>query len=253
MNTPDHGRFVAINDLHYGVDSEGNNIHLPIGSILRFIRYYLPNVLILNGDIMDFACVSHWNKDNKLAQKQQPLLKDYYDSFQNDILNPIRTAAGSECAIIYILGNHEDFINRLIQEFPNGVGYFEVENNVKEVDVFIPYRMDRFFKFGDIHFLHGYTTTMHHAKKVAQDYMRNVRYGHSHTIQSHTITTAIDNKPIMAQSCGCWCRRGADYMKNRPNTWQNAILYGEVLKDGTSFDSLIKTTNSSLLVAGRVF
>ena len=60
----DFGKVVGLFDLHYGKDENGNNIHLPLEPMFTFLSDYKPDVLVLGGDNLDMACISHWLKQN---------------------------------------------------------------------------------------------------------------------------------------------------------------------------------------------
>lgn len=253
---PTFGKEVCLFDLHYGKNRDGKNIHLPIDHMLEFLSDYQPDVFILGGDVLDNLIVSHWEENDRLLSKYTPLLKDYYNSFEEDIMKKFRLAVGKKCYIIFMLGNHDDWINQLISKVPNTCGFLEIENNVQHVDMFVPYRMDTFVKIGRLHFSHGYCLYKYHAQKVASDYLRAVRYGHTHTYQSYTQSSAVDNRDYhVAISCGCYCSRAASYMKQSPNSWVNAFQVGEVMEDGSFYDyvPILNTDDKSFKAEGKIY
>lgn len=244
---PTWGREVALFDLH-----QPHNI--PLDPILAFLGDYKPDLLILGGDALDAGPFSHWNRGMAGTLRNLPLPKEMFESFVRDILIPLRHAVGDSCYIEYLLGNHEDWIRQALEEDPRGEGFWNIEANCGGIpDDITPYAESNkvsirynHFKFGKLIFLHGYRTGIYHARYVADDYNRPVRYGHVHDLQSYTHRTAVDVDDFhVAQSCGCLCDLNPIYAKSRPSRWCHAFQYGEVEPDGSFFDEV------PVIVGGR--
>ena len=242
----DFGKVVGLFDLHYGKDENGNNIHLPLEPMFTFLSDYKPDVLVLGGDNLDMACISHWLKQNLLRQRDLPLPKDYYNDYNRDVSRPLRQVAGPKCKIIFLGGNHDwAWVERYIEENPNAEGFVNLDKNIEEVDEFIPYQMDRFYKIGRLFYHHGFRRNKYHAALTAIESLRAVRYGHLHTLQAYTQSSNIDIEDYhIAISCPCWCNRAEGYARNRPNAHVNGFQVGYVEKDG-SFEDYIVVINKN--------
>lgn len=251
-DAPTYGREVALFDLHHP-----HNISLD--PILTFLREYKPDVLILGGDAMDAGPFSHWNKSKIGILRTLPLPKDMFASFVTDILVPLRDAVGDSCFITFLQGNHCDWIRQALEDDPRGEGYWNIEANCGGIpDLIIPYvESDKVsvhynhFKLGKLIFLHGYRTGTYHARYVADDYNRPVRYGHVHDLQSYTHRTAVDVDDFhVARSCGCLCDLNPIYAKSRPSRWAHAFQYGEVEPDGSFFDEVPVIVRGRFMAGG---
>lgn len=238
VQMPQYGREVALFDLHHPYHDTR-----ALASILAFLRDYKPDVLILGGDAMDAGPFSHWTERKINLIRTMPPAHEMFGSFIVDILKPIRDAIGADTYIIYLLGNHEDWVRQAIEADPRGEGFWEVERNMGGlVDSVVPYvseNQHNHVNMGKLYFTHGYTTNVYHARKVADDYNRPVRYGHTHDMQLYTHRTAVDVHDFhIARSCGCLCNLNPAYAKNRPNRWVHGFQYGEVERDGSFSDDV---------------
>lgn len=238
-DAPTYGKEVALFDIHHPHHNKP-----AMASIMTFLGDYKPEVLILGGDALDAGPFSHWNeKKLNLLRKEKPPAQ-MYSEFVADLLVPMRKVVGDSCYIVYLLGNHEDWVRQAIEADPKGEGYWEVEKNLDGIpDLVVPYVTEddspNHFALGKLHFTHGYCTNLHHAKKVADDYNRPVRVGHTHTKQLHTHRTVVDVRDFhIAQSCGCLCNLNPIHAKNRPNAYVHAVQYGEVLESGAFADDV---------------
>jgi hypothetical protein len=103
-----------------------------------------------------------------------------------------RKILGPVCKIVYFLVNHEEWADRLVDNFPGLEGMVEPryrlpfdELNIEVID----YR--HFKKIGKILFLHGDLDkgaygSMHHAEKYVDWYNHTIVYGDKHTLQVFT-------------------------------------------------------------------
>jgi hypothetical protein len=250
-DAPTYGKEVALFDIHHPHHNKP-----AMASIMTFLGDYKPDVLILGGDALDAGPFSHWNERKlTLLRKERPP-QEMYSDFVNDMLIPMRRAVGDNCYIVYMLGNHEDWVRQAIEADPRGEGYWEVEKNVGGIpDQIIPYidpNIPPHFTLGKLHFAHGYCTNMYHARKVSDDYNKSVRYGHVHDVQTHTHRTAVDVRDFhIARSCGCLCDLSPTFMKNRPNRWVHAFQVGEVLQDGAFADEVPIIIDGKFKAGGR--
>ena len=239
---PQYGKEVALFDLHYPHHNKQ-----AWDAFLKCLKAIKPNVLILGGDILDNAALSHWNKSKIGLLAQMPSPGEMYKDFNKDVLLPLRRIVGNSCYIAYLLGNHEDWV-RLAEEGHPHVRDYRVDRNVDCVDEIIQYvrspeelrrGIHNHFNLGKLYFIHGYATNQYHARKIADEYNRPIRYGHMHDIQTYTHRTAVDVGDFhVAKCCGCMCDLYPSYGRNRPNGWVHAFQSGEVLQDGSFSDDV---------------
>jgi UDP-2,3-diacylglucosamine pyrophosphatase LpxH len=103
-NNKNRYRTIVISDTHLG--SKGCNAHL----LNDFLKHNTSEILLLNGDIIDAWKIQqnkwHWNKK------------------QTSVLQKLLTASKSNVKIIYITGNHDDFLRNFI---PHNINFDKVK------------------------------------------------------------------------------------------------------------------------------
>ena len=200
--------------------------HIHLDPVFEFIKDFKPDKIILVGDMHDWTAVSHWTAENS-RHLDGGIIQENYDELKKELLNPLKKIKG-KAEMIYILGNHEDWLIQATNESPNGRGYWEIEKNIdcleydmKLVAVNKVYRVN-----SKLYITHGPYTNEFHAKKMVNTYHTTILYGHVHDIQSHTIVSAVDvDEFYNGQSIGCLCHLNPHYMKNRPNRWVNGFCF----------------------------
>jgi predicted phosphodiesterase len=183
------------------------------------------DVLVYLGDVMDFNCISSHNKHNLRAVEGQSLAKDY--EYANACLECHAAFVGKDCKLIYIQGNHDERVERLVDANPQLAGQVEVEKNIRLIkDKRMTYvkfwQKGEVVRIGKATFIHGLYITEFHTKTHALNYGTNVFYGHTHDVMTYPKTWA-GAETIVGQSLGCLCNFGQTYMHNRPAKWLQAI------------------------------
>jgi hypothetical protein len=120
----------------------------------------------------------------------------------------------ANCKEKYMIeGNHDDWMNRFVDENPFLTNYrFNECVKLKERN-YKYYPAGKYLKIGKLHFYHGHHFSgMHHTRNHLIRLGANVMYGHHHDIQQSSITH-IDG-PKSAWSIGC-----LKNMSNEENEW----------------------------------
>lgn len=205
-----------------------------VKAVLSFCKDIRPDILIFMGDSLDFDIISHWNIDD-LKSREGKRIKTMYDGFDKDILTPFENAS-KWSEKVYLWGNHEVWIEQFVSRIPQIEGLVEFENclNLNKRK----WRMiteNNHYQIGKLSIIHGFYSNVYHSRKHLDAWGEGscLAYGHSHTIQQHTIVyRGGDGLPRMAMSCGCLSTKNPHFMRNRPNSWVNAFLYAEIRDDG---------------------
>ncbi|MBW2595145.1 MAG: hypothetical protein JRC93_04085 [Deltaproteobacteria bacterium] len=190
-------------------------------NILAFTDAFEPDVFVFGGDNQDLEVISHWVGNKRRRVEGQRLKRDY-TRFTKDVLAPIDDILGDDTERIYLLGNHEDWVEQYIDEHPEVEGFFEIRNNLP-LDNWAVYDYGEVAKVGKLYFTHGTYINIHNAYKTAQVYARNVAYGHGHTYQAHTLTAPLDVESHTATQLPCACKINPHYRRNHPNAWVNGF------------------------------
>lgn len=219
-------RGIAVFDLHYPHHSKKL-----WANILKFTEDFQPDVFVFGGDNLNADAFDHWKKEKKQYRQLEGVrVRKDYEGFQRDVLD--RLPLTDDCRRIFMLGNHEKWIEDYIDSHPEVEGYFEVEKNLA-LDDWEMYEYGQSAEVGKLHFLHGLYCLQHHAAKHVTVYHRSVVYGHLHTLQSYTEVTPLDSDAHTAFSIPCACDQNPDYMRNKPSAWIQGFGVFYVQPDGT--------------------
>lgn len=160
---------------------------------------------------------------------------------------------------VFMEGNHEERVRRVLDEIGNAKfkgSNIELETyfNFKKRGIkFVPY-LGGYYKLGRLFLMHGRNWNMHHAKKNAITYSRNVMYGHTHDRQVYTHETPLDvNDTHVAQSIGCLCNRNPNWKKDEPNRWIHGFAVVYTRPNGTYNDVFVKITRGKFTFAGKYY
>lgn len=203
---------------------------------LQAMSWFKPHITVILGDFLDCAPVSHWLRNKRLTTEGMRLADDY--AVANAMLDDIEERTLDE--IVYIEGNHEDWIRQLIDESPGLAGLIDLSvgmrfNERRERKKITTYRYGGMHSIGgNVWFTHGSYVTMHHAKKHVESYRRTIVYGHTHDVQEYFSVSPVDiEDKHKGLSMGCLSNKKPEYQKNRPNNWVHAFGLGTVRPDGT--------------------
>lgn len=210
-------RGVAIFDLHYPKHDK-RVWH----GITQFIEDFCSDIVVFGGDALDMEAMNHWAADKRRLVETKRLLQEY-EGFTNDILRPLtyeHLGGKSSVRKIFMLGNHEGWVEKYLDKHPEVEGLLEIEKNIPFAELgWEVYQPGEIVKVGHLHITHGYYVNTHNAKKTADVFGKNVIYGHGHSFQAHTTTTPIGVESHMAMQLPCVCNLNPEYAKNRPNSW----------------------------------
>lgn len=239
-------RGVALFDIHY---PEHNKECMSIA--FKFLKDFKPDYLVLGGDQMDFNCISHHNK-GKVRLLENARLKRDYRGFQADILDKITESIPKPCKKYFMIGNHEYWVERLVDDNAQLEGLVEVENNLDLEDWKIT-SFNKVLTLGEINFIHGIWCNKYHAEKNIRVYNKNIFSGHLHTNQIFTLVSPINNLPKQGVSVGCLCNKNMAYMHEKPSAWVHQFMYWYELSDGTFRYYLVTILNGVAVINNKVY
>lgn len=205
------------------------DMHVPFNIPLEPVFKYLEDLkkeywkldLVLGGDQLDLAAISHWNKDNRRVVEGMRLQDDI------DKMNAILDRLDKICLgdKYWFMGNHEDWMNQFVDQYPALEGVLDLEKMLRLKErgyKIIP--INKYVKIGKFYYIHGITTSAYHARATVQRVGRTVIYGHCHNVQSFTVCSPIDSRDIhRGISMPCLCTLQPLYGKNRQNNWSNGF------------------------------
>lgn len=252
-------KFAFLTDLHYGFERKSGHktaLHDPraFAAAFAFLEDFKPEVLILGGDMLDCGVVSHHNHGKPGRVEGMRLLSDA-DGCRRDCIQPLETLGAS--TMVYIIGNHEDWLNDMVDQHPELEGLFDVERLLKLAPLWQVVPQGKHFSLGKLTFLHGDQIKgagEHCAKAAVTAYERNVRFGHHHTYQVFTKTSALDIKlGRTGVAVPCLCTKDPKYQEGKANRWQQGVNFGYILPDGTFRDYVALIIDGKMVVGGKVY
>lgn len=246
-------KFVALYDLHWGYERK-NGHKTPLHDLkaldvtLQFIKDFKPDHVILGGDILDCGSISHHNHGKPGAVEGFRLMGDAKE-LREALIDPIE-ALGAK-SLTYITGNHEDWLNDLTAMIPALEGMMNV-GTVLDLDKrwkVIP--CGESFKLGKITFVHGDQIKggIHSAKWATEAWEKNIRFGHHHTFQVHTKTSASDANGHTGIAVPCLCKKNPNYGGGAPNRWAQGFLWGYVNGPQQTFNDYVSVIVNGVTTA----
>lgn len=210
-----------------------NDLHIPyhddrvIKLVFDCIVDNQPNQLVLNGDVLDCYHMSDFIKDpsnNKYMQHECDTFYSLFSYLRKYIPNT---------KIIYVLGNHEDRVERQINKNPQ---FFGIQNisipellRCKDLDIQV-YKKKYVLK--DFLFIHGNKSSSrssYTAKAEFEDHKcRNGISAHTHRLGSYHQT--YDQEVTSWYENGCLCTLNPDYIKDVVN-WQHGFSFIDFYKN----------------------
>jgi len=255
-------RVILLPDFHYPHIDESS-----VNAVFKFIKWFRPHDINIIGDGMNMDAVNHWKRergDEKYFEGKR-LSREYKD-FDADIITRIESVVSKGCKKTYMGGNHEDWVNSLVERNPQLEGLVEPEiklNLKKRGWKWIPWIIhdeanDTFERgitnYGKLLVFHGQYTNKYHSAKTADTYSKSCAYAHSHDIQLYTKVTIDDYKGYhTAQSIGCLCNRSPEFLRGKMNRWVNAFGIVYVRGDGNFNLYVPVIVKGKFVFEGKVF
>ena len=251
-------KFVALFDLHWGYERRGGHlvpVHDPkaLSVAMQFIKDFKPDHVVLGGDMLDCSVVSHHTRAKPGQIEGLRLLNDA-KGLVDAVITPLEDQVPGR--LIYHIGNHEDWLNQMVDEFPGLEGVLAVENVLDLSDQWEVIPQGESSTIGKLTFIHGdqLSSGEHCAKAAVTAYERNVRFGHFHTYQVYTKTSAVDMNGHTAECVPCLCKKNPSYGKAHPNKWMQGFLWGYVNGAGGTFNDYVTViVNGTAHINGKSY
>lgn len=224
--------FVALFDLHWGYERKnGHKVTLhdekALNVALKFIKDFKPDHIVLGGDILDCGSISHHNHGKPGAVEGLKLLADAKE-LREALIQPLEQLRTK--SLTYIVGNHEDWLTDLVEQIPALEGIVDIASVLKLSKRWKIVPQGAAHKLGKLVFVHGDQIKGgdHSAKWAVQAYEANVRFGHHHTFQVYTKTSAVDANGHTGIAVPCLCKKAPKYGGGSPNKWMQGFNWGYI-------------------------
>lgn len=249
-------RAVAVYDLHYP------QYHKPtVNAVLDFVGDNKPDVFIFGGDQFHFDCISHHTKHTPIFRTRRSYLNDI-EGFDRLILTPLEAKLGAKCEKVWIIGNHEDWEQDLVNEQPElegAIGHVRLLRLVERGWTIIP--LGHAYKLGKLNVIHGETLTgignqagMYPSRKAVELYAGNVLAGHTHAPQSFTKVSPVEHtnkwQGYISPIAGAV---NPSYLRNRPTAWLNGFNIIEVIDNKQFHYVPVIIVNGMFSYGGKIY
>lgn len=257
--------FLGLWDIHYGSDvrrgqrSQAHDAKL-LEAVLKFAQDYRPELVVLGGDQLNCAPISHWLKDKRRSQEGGRWTEEL-KQFNREFLAPLERVLPRKAVKVWLDGNHEDWVEDLLDKHPelddddgSVLHHAQVLNLVDRGWKYLP--QGGIYKAGHLHFIHGDTVSggQHVAKQAVEQYDRNVRLGHHHTFQAFTRVAAADTRDRKTGiAVPCLGHLNPAFLENRPSRWTQGFLHGYINADGTFCDYVTIATGGAFTINGKTY
>ena len=246
----------AIYDTHYPEH------HKPTWkAIFHYLRENKPNVFVFGGDQLDLKCISHHTKNQPIYRTRRSYMNDI-QGFDRDILAPLERVLGDDCEKIWIIGNHEDWEQDLINEQPeleDAIGHVRLLRLRERGWIIVP--LGHAYKLGKLFCVHGEVLTgignqagMYPSRKAVELYAGNVLAGHTHAPQTFTKVSPVEHtnkwQGHISPTAGAV---NPDYLRNRPTAWVNGFNRVELLESGQFNYYPLLVINGQFIFNGKVY
>jgi hypothetical protein len=225
-----------------------------VDAYLKFAKWYDPDVHLIGGDFLDAEGISHWPSKSLEPRDFAREVKE-----ARALLNKLVKATPNAKSRLYIMGNHEHWIEQAMLQLP---GFFHslAELGMKpdlskllELDHFgyhlIP--LNEVVRIGKLHIIHGWYTGRGHAAKHLKVFKANVSYFHLHD-EATEHDTSVHGR-IDSNSNGCLCKLNPHYTKGVPTNWKQGFPIWEFKRDGSFRRYFIGIDQGEILYNGKRF
>lgn len=251
-------KFVALFDAHWGYERAGGHkvpLHDPkaISVAMQFIKDFKPDHVVLGGDFLDCGSVSHHRLDQAGQLEGLRLLAEA-NELRAAVIEPLEKLVKGR--LIYHIGNHEDWLQDMIDKVPSLEGILDIRPLLKLSDRWEVIEQGKASKLGKITIIHGDTVKggQYCANAAVTAYERNIRFGHYHTFQMATKTTPIDQNGHTGIAVPCLCKKGHRYGGGAPNKWMQGFLWGYTNgPEGIFNDYVTVIVNGKAVINGKLY
>jgi len=216
-----------------------SDIHVPYHSIsaltcaFDMIAKEKPDVILLNGDTIDFYQLSRFMKDTRKRSVAHEL------KAVNDLLDVLDQFGAK---IIYKLGNHDErWQHYMMQKAPEllGIQAFELSELLKANERgMVVVGEKRIIKANKLNIIHGheYPSVFSPVNIARGLYMKgkvSAMQGHNHQVSEHT-ETDMNGEITTTWSLGCLCELNPAYMPL--NRWSQGFAMVDLDANGKDFE-----------------
>jgi len=204
-------------DCHLRSDQEE---HPSYTLVKKFAKSWKPDVVVDGGDFFDFNYISTYDERRARLLEGRRFREDFdLGKRELDFWQKLTDS------YIALEGNHDERVQRLIDEQPRFEGLIEVPLNLKFKERKIKWYplTSRPLQLGKLLVIHGNCTTKYAARRNLEKYKHNVLCGHVHRFASASDSLPVLGETVISWSIGCLCPLQPEWKKGNPTDWTNGF------------------------------
>ena len=259
-------KLVALFDRHYGwekkriggkLQNSATHDQKLFNNVLEFIGDFDPDILIDGGDGFNMSPISRHTRSRPRLVEGFSLKREYDEAWKNQ-LGPLTKTVREDCKKYFLKGNHEYWVEILLDENPTLEGllephsYLDLEGNGWEV---VEY--GGIVKVGSkLHVVHGDNLRfagIHRAAALLRGYNKNVLCGHFHTAQMFTNVSMANEHPYMALTAPMMGNPDVEYLNRKPSSYVQGFVYGYIQDNGNFNLYPVIATKGKFVVGGKLY
>ena len=210
-----------------------------INCVKKAIEIVKPDIYVDLGDVGEWHGSSHW----QWRKKKRPPLEYQLPFIEDDIVEVNKgmdmideSLDKANCKERYMIeGNHDDWMNRFVEEHPYLEERYRFDKCVKLKERgYTYYPMGKYLKIGKLVMYHGHHFAgIQHTRNHLMRLGCNIMYGHHHDIQQSSVTHIDGQKS--AWSLGCLKDMSAEqnsWLGGRQHNWSHAFAIVDFFNGG---------------------
>jgi predicted phosphodiesterase len=237
-------KVVSLSDVHLEHDQPQHSSYL---LAKKFIKTFKPDLLVLNGDILDFSYLSSYNESKAQLKEGKRLILDI-DMLKKELDFFHKYAS----ELIYLEGNHENRLMRKIEEVPEFEHILEMKTLIQGENFILERQQPTRILNSHLWIMHGKYLTKYYSEQTLRQYMLSIIVGHTHKIQSYTMRTY--DRELGCWGQGCLTDRNPYYLAGKMNQWQNGFVVAYVDETTKNFSvNNINIVDNSFFFEGKLW
>lgn len=207
-------QYLVIADVHVPYEDKG-----AVRSILQLMDDIKFDGFFILGDYLECESVSHWLRDKRKNKTLEGKRLEFEYREGNRLLDEFDKRLPKECDRRFWLGNHEDWVNQMIEQIPQLDGLINVEQQLKlkERGYIFYADVNHIEKVGKLNIFHGWKSGDNATKTMITQIMGNVLSGHLHTLDIKMMHSPAKELSTIGISMPCLAKQNPEFMKNQPN------------------------------------
>lgn len=220
-------RVIGLFDLHFPHHEEDL-----VSAMLGVVQRVKPHLVIIGGDLYDLSLLSRWEIQRRAKTapgRLYQMIRSDLKRVEDEFLRPLREAAGPECVIRFIEGNHDERLRKWLvdDDLAEGIEMAKEWMGFERHGVIWHPRCG-FLLRPDFLVRHGATTVTNAAKKEQDDTRCGGWIGHGHRKRMWHTDMPDTGRRLETWMSPVMCRKDYDYGPGESGLapWPQGFLVG---------------------------